>query len=388
MRIFHWRLVGVCLLLTRPGWSLELTLASPSEFSAEQYTQETCILIVSERDSLAPASQRYLELDDSFHRHCQLTVELPRKQGLPSATVQPSHLSSVPPKHPPVPPGSGIQALGTNDTSVHSSRQVRDAMTLIQPRVPDKPQSSLVAHQTLGTQLREAYQASGTQVYLWLLLVLPVLLIAHVLPRFPKDSARVRGAAGEQAIAALIKSHYRGERYGLFTNLLVPLADGGSTEVDLVLITQTHVLALESKHYRGWIFGSSRARSWRQVLHGKHYSFPNPIHQNFGHCEALKKVMQLDKVHSLVVFGADASFKTSLPHGVILLSGMLAYLDMLDAEPASLAQADVARCFVVAEELMQTSGEAAQRAHIDYVRSVYGAPLDSNKSQMGQSARD
>lgn len=116
MRIFHWRLVGVCLLLVRPGWGLELTLASPSEFSAAQYTQETCILIVSERDSLAPGSQRYLELDDSFRRHCQLPVELPRKQGLPSASVQPSHLSSIPPKYPPVPPGSGIQALGTNDT--------------------------------------------------------------------------------------------------------------------------------------------------------------------------------------------------------------------------------------------------------------------------------
>lgn len=67
---------------------------------------------------------------------------------------------------------------------------------------------------------------------------------------------------------------------------------------------------------------------------------------------------------------------------------MLAYLNMLDAEPASLAKADVVRCIALAEELMLSSGEAAQRAHIDYVRSEYEVPLANNKSQMGLSARD
>ncbi|ABL99817.1 nuclease-related domain-containing protein [Shewanella amazonensis] len=387
MRIFNWRLLGLCLLIVQPGWSLELTPAS-SEFSSAQYTQETCILIVSERDSLTPGSERYLELDDSFSRHCQLPIEQPRKSGLPSVAEAQPHLSSPTSKQLRAVPRLDIQTPTANDMSARSSRLGRDNITSIQPGDIDKPLLSITAHKTVGGKFREAYTDSGAQIYLWWLLVLPVLMLLYVFPRCSRDNARVRGAAGEQAIAALIKSHYRGERYGLFTNVLVPLADGGTTEVDLLLITQSHVLAIESKHYRGWIFGSSRARSWRQVLHGKHYAFQNPIHQNFGHCEALKKVLQVDKVHSLVVFGPDASFKTSLPQGVILLSGMLAYLNMLDAEPASLAKADVVRCIALAEELMLSSGEAAQRAHIDYVRSEYEVPLANNKSQMGLSARD
>jgi hypothetical protein len=43
------------------------------------------------------------------------------------------------------------------------------------------------------------------------------------------------------------------------------------------------VFVIETKDYKGWIFGDARQAKWTQVLFKYKFRFQNPIVQNLGH---------------------------------------------------------------------------------------------------------
>ena len=75
----------------------------------------------------------------------------------------------------------------------------------------------------------------------------------------------------------------------LMTNLYISKEDGSTTEVDLIMISETGIYVFESKNYSGWIFGDEMQKNWTQTLQNKKKNkFFNPIWQNKGHITALK----------------------------------------------------------------------------------------------------
>lgn len=42
------------------------------------------------------------------------------------------------------------------------------------------------------------------------------------------------------------------------TNLYLPKEDGSTTEIDLIMLSETGILVFESKNYSGWIFGDEK----------------------------------------------------------------------------------------------------------------------------------
>ena len=80
----------------------------------------------------------------------------------------------------------------------------------------------------------------------------------------------------------------------ILTNLYIPTEDG-TTEIDLVYITNSGIYVIESKNYSGWIYGSYKSREWTQNIYGKKYKFLNPIWQNKKHIEYLSKIIPILK---------------------------------------------------------------------------------------------
>lgn len=75
----------------------------------------------------------------------------------------------------------------------------------------------------------------------------------------------------------------------LMTNLYLPKNDGTTTEVDLIMLSETGVYVFESKNYSGWIFGDEGSKNWTQTLNSRQKKrFFNPIWQNSAHINALK----------------------------------------------------------------------------------------------------
>ena len=72
-------------------------------------------------------------------------------------------------------------------------------------------------------------------------------------------------------------------------NLQVPVGDGKSTEIDLLLIHETGLYVFEIKHYKGTIYGKFSDKKWTQYFRtASNNSFQNPILQNQYHIKALK----------------------------------------------------------------------------------------------------
>lgn len=105
-----------------------------------------------------------------------------------------------------------------------------------------------------------------------------------------------------------IKGYHR-----IMTNLYLPKEDGSTTEVDLVMITETGIYVFESKNYGGWIFGDEKNKHWMQTFpNGKKHRLFNPIWQNNGHIKALKSLLESkgDSLYkSYIIFSERCTLK-------------------------------------------------------------------------------
>src|SRR5665213_2852674 len=102
-----------------------------------------------------------------------------------------------------------------------------------------------------------------------------------------------------------------------------------TTQIDHILVTGSGIFVIETKHYSGWIFGDPARPEWRQVFYRKKIPIKNPVFQNHGHIEELKKLFKLDAsaFHNLVIFSGQAELKTALGPNVLPLISVPHYFD-------------------------------------------------------------
>lgn len=93
----------------------------------------------------------------------------------------------------------------------------------------------------------------------------------------------------------------------ILTNVYLPTEDG-TTEVDLLYITNKGIYAIESKNYSGWIFGDENSKYWTMVLYKYRKKFLNPIWQNKKHIKYLKQYISYP-ITSLIVFSERCQLK-------------------------------------------------------------------------------
>ena len=106
--------------------------------------------------------------------------------------------------------------------------------------------------------------------------------------------------------------------YRRIHNLILP-AQGGTTQIDHVLVSVFGIFVIETKNMSGWIFGSERSPKWTQSLYGKKFQFQNPLHQNYRHTKALEEFLDLPEscFHPIVFFIGECELKTDLPANVL-----------------------------------------------------------------------
>jgi restriction system protein len=137
-----------------------------------------------------------------------------------------------------------------------------------------------------------------------------------------------KGAAGERKVRSKLKSLIsKKEGYYLFNDLTLETPDG-TTQIDHILISRFGIFVIETKNYKGWIFGSANQKQWTQTIRGKKYKFQNPIHQNYKHIKAVENLLDVQQINifSVIVFVGDSQFKTEVPSNVIKLRYLVSFL--------------------------------------------------------------
>ena len=149
---------------------------------------------------------------------------------------------------------------------------------------------------------------------LWWLI--PLLLIVGAIKAF---KPYLKGKMEEFAVAVHVKLYLK-DHYILLNDLTLPDGEGATTQIDHLLLSPFGVFVIETKNYKGWIFGSERQKQWTQKIYKKSFKFQNPIHQNYKHMKVLEQVLSdivdKDNMHSVIVFMPEAVFKTEMPSNV------------------------------------------------------------------------
>lgn len=90
-----------------------------------------------------------------------------------------------------------------------------------------------------------------------------------------------KGAAGERSVARRLATLPK-EQYVILNDLLLPTSYG-TTQIDHVVVSIYGIFVIETKNYKGIIYGGQDAETWTQNVWGNKYSMPNPIRQNKVH---------------------------------------------------------------------------------------------------------
>lgn len=153
-------------------------------------------------------------------------------------------------------------------------------------------------------------------------------------------------------------------------DLYVPRHDSEDlTQIDHVIVSPYGVFVIETKNYKGWIFGSEKQCTWTQQNYRSKQKFQNPLHQNNLHINSLAAYLDLPKnrFHSLVVFVGQSTFKTPMPDNVISkgLNGWILAHSTLSLTPPEL---ESVRARLVDLD-QHTDRNAASRTHRKNLRS-------------------
>lgn len=152
--------------------------------------------------------------------------------------------------------------------------------------------------------------------FLFLLIIIPFIIYLFN-PIF-------KGYWGEKKVSFLL-SLLNKKQYTIINNVLLK-SDDKTAQIDHLVVSNFGIFVIETKNYKGWIFGDENSYYWTQVLFKRKYKLYNPIRQNNGHVKALKHYLRSFpqiKYIPIVVFSSNSTLKVSTDSIVIYTMDIL-----------------------------------------------------------------
>lgn len=179
-------------------------------------------------------------------------------------------------------------------------------------------------------------------------------------------------------------------------NDVVFKTDKGSTQIDHIVVSKYGVFAIETKNYRGEIYGDDNREKWIQIIvtevtyrrkWWKTYTyvtknqFYNPVKQSVGHAYRIKSILK-DYRHlpviPIVVFAGDAIFKdVETKHEVIYAEQLLSVIE--NYKTKYLSDEDCQNVIHILEDnnVRETIDD---KTHIDNLKSIKKQKQDAINS--------
>lgn len=135
---------------------------------------------------------------------------------------------------------------------------------------------------------------------------------------------RAKGAVGETVVAAELGLLPR-DKYRVLNDVTLPTPNG-SSQIDHVVVSIYGIFVIETKNYKGWIYGGEHSEYWTQNIYGKKYQLYNPILQNAGHVNALRRVLKPFgplTIFPIVAFSSKADIKVSVKDACVVYWGQI-----------------------------------------------------------------
>ena len=176
-----------------------------------------------------------------------------------------------------------------------------------------------------------------------------------------------KGKIGEEKVAVLLK--LLPKEYVVLNNLII--SNGKSTaQMDHVVVSPYGMFVIETKNYKGWIYGKDYYKQWTQNIFGRKYEFYNPVKQNETHIRALRKLLyQFGDIPyiSIIAFSNKATLfvQSELAHVTHILS-VNSIIKGYNIECISTDQVEQIVQLINDRKFV---GDIAEDLHLDYVYS-------------------
>ncbi|HUW57228.1 MAG TPA: nuclease-related domain-containing protein [Planctomycetota bacterium] len=156
-----------------------------------------------------------------------------------------------------------------------------------------------------------------------LVVVVLVMFLVGCIIRTPQ----FKGWLGEKFVNFFTWLFLDPKTYRLIPDVTIP-HNGGSTQIDHVIVSPYGIFVVETKNWKGAIYGRQDEAYWTVKLGGKTYRKQNPLRQNYAHTKTLSEILGLpeSKFKSVIVLGPDADFKKERPENVSIGAGFVWYI--------------------------------------------------------------
>ena len=154
-----------------------------------------------------------------------------------------------------------------------------------------------------------------TSVLMVILLVAAIALMVWLRIIMPN----IKGKMGEFNVSVVLATLPKDE-YQVINDIIIP-SKYGTTQIDHVVVSVYGIFVIETKNYKGLIYGGEDAETWTKNMWGNKYSLRNPLKQNYGHVKSLQAILNIPKEMfiPIVVFSNRAKLRVQTQETVINL---------------------------------------------------------------------
>ncbi|WP_223248470.1 nuclease-related domain-containing protein [Sulfurirhabdus autotrophica] len=169
--------------------------------------------------------------------------------------------------------------------------------------------------------------------------------------------------------------------YHELNNVTIPTTDG-TTQIDHIIVSRFGIFVIEAKNMNGWIFGNEKSAEWTQSFPGGKFKFQNPLRQNYRHTKCLSDFLGIEhnKLHSVVMFWGESTFKTSMPVNVLDKG----YSSYIKSKSEVLFTDDEVEQIVTAIQTGKLPRMwATHKLHVASLKERHASPVASNSLKSG-----
>lgn len=105
-----------------------------------------------------------------------------------------------------------------------------------------------------------------------------------------RNSAKIKGKVGEIK-TSLRLNHLTNNEYKVLNNIILKTKNNRTVQIDHIIVSVYGIFVIETKNYKGWIFGNENAENWMQIIYNEKHPFRNPVKQNWSHIYVLKELL-------------------------------------------------------------------------------------------------
>ncbi len=180
----------------------------------------------------------------------------------------------------------------------------------------------------------------------------------------------VKGWFGELLIKIIFRFSFSDKDYSILHNVTLPDETGRTTQVDHIIVSPYGIFVVETKHYKGWIFGSEKEATWTQQIYRSKKTFQNPLHQNYKHTSTLRKLLNLPaaSIFPVVIFTGEAQFKTDMPPNVGHVRSCVNFIK--SHKETVLTASQVQEIIATIEEIRLAQNLRTHFQHVDNVKKI------------------